>query len=188
MQIMGLAGQLSRICSRICIGQDENAILFVQFRPECLAKSVLNGWGQLVTHRQGTSEADRVPVRLNADGTVLATGDVNLDGLPLLDDQLIAHVVEHQIQQFLASHGATPSKCQASASRIRNRARCSRLLTAGTLRFSISAISLFGNPSTSDRTYTSRNGSGKRLMASSMIAACSAASTGSSGGTFQRLT
>ncbi len=48
------------------------------------------------------------------------------------------------------------SKCGARRSRSSKRARCSRLLTAGTVRPRRSAISAFGNPSRSERTSTVR--------------------------------
>src|SRR5205814_6221961 len=160
-----------------------------QFRLQRLAQPLLDGRRELAALGQRFGELDGLPVRLDPDRAVRTPGEVDLDRPGLLDDQFAADVVEDQLQQFFAGHGASPpSKCGARASRIRSRARCRRLFTAGTDSPSMSAMSAFGNPSTSARTYTSRNGSGRVLIAFSMTSACSAASTGSSGETAHRLT
>src|SRR5208337_3456084 len=82
-----------------------------------------------------------------------AAAQVLLDPLPVLGRQLVGDEIDQQVDQLATgNHGATSSKCGASTSRIIRRARCSRLLTAATLRPSISPISALVKPSTSART------------------------------------
>src|SRR5205085_8150121 len=144
-----------------------------------LTEPGLDGGRQRAALRQPAGHPHGVGVRLVVHHAVGAPDQVQFELVPLRLDQVALGVVGHPVDQLVARHVAIPpSKCGARASRIRSLARCSRLLTAGTLSPRMSAISAFGNPSTSASTYTSRNGSGSVPMAFSITALCSASSTG----------
>src|SRR5262249_31783709 len=113
--------------------------------------------GQRLGARQTAGQPNGELVGFQVGDARRATAQVLLDALPALRREFAGHEVDEELGQFTAGHHAgTSSKWGARASRISSRPRCSRLLTAGTLRPSMSAVSAFGKPSTSARTYTSR--------------------------------
>src|SRR5437879_8743666 len=102
----------------------------------------------------------KLACNLNGQAIRLENGDAGrtvvemvLDLLNLIFRQFTGQEIEKKLVQLTAGHHAgTSSKWGARAFRINSRARCSRLLTAGTLNPSISAISEFAKPSISART------------------------------------
>src|SRR5262245_34604791 len=111
------------------------------------SQASLDARGKRIALRQGTDDANCVGVRVDDDAAPPAPSEVDFERLAVLDHQLAADVVVQHRKQLFAGHATPPSKCGASASRIRSRARCNRLFTAGTLRPSISPISALGKPS-----------------------------------------
>src|SRR5947209_15220425 len=103
--------------------------------------------GQLTCHFDGQA------VRLDNDDAGRTAIEMVFDPLHLILRQFTRYEIEKQLGKLAAGHHAgTSSKWGARAFRINSRARCNRLLTAGTLNPSISAISAFANPSISAKT------------------------------------
>src|SRR6266404_3179133 len=104
--------------------------------------------GQLACHFDGQA------VRLDNDDAWSTAFEMVFDPLDLILRQFTRQEIEKKLGDQLTAghHAGTSSKWGARALRINSRARCNRLLTAGTLNPSISAISAFANPSISAKT------------------------------------
>src|SRR5262249_12067697 len=118
--------------------------------------------------RQPPRQRDRDPVRFHERDAGRTAPEGLADLLAAVRRQVVLEEAEQQLHHLATGdHAGTSSKWWARACRISSRARCRRLLTAGTLSPSRSAISGLFSPSTSASTYTSRYVSGRRAMASS---------------------
>src|SRR5262249_47488053 len=119
-----------------------------------VAARLLDGGVQALRHVGRQRRTGETPRQVNHDlvgfdigGAGRALVEMLAEASKLLRGQLAGEEIQEQLDEFAAGHHAgTSSKCGARALRMSRRARCSRLLTAATLRPSRSAISWLDNP------------------------------------------
>ena len=103
------------------------SLLAPQMRLDGFPQTIFDRGRERTALWQRARKTHCVAICFDPNGAVLTPGNVDLHRFPQFNHHPTANVVEQQLQQFFAGHGFNPpSKCGATAPRMRSRARCSR--------------------------------------------------------------